>query len=242
MSGRAGRRQQVAVLLLVTLVGTAALLWGADAVARRAAESLVADEVQEATGVTARPEVRVGGGLFLLQALRGRYDSVEVTVRGLSNGPLRIESTRAELTGVRVPLHDLLLQEADAVVVDAAVQEARLRYADLDRYLQFTGRPFRFSPAGDGEVRLSGTVQALGGSYDVAARARLGAEAGSLVVEPTAVETGAAPEGTELLLAERLSILVPLDPLPFGQTVTAVQPRDEALVVRTAAEGVVLRP
>ncbi|WP_158579846.1 LmeA family phospholipid-binding protein [Geodermatophilus marinus] len=237
-----GRAREATVLVLVALVGAAALLWGADTLARRAAEALLVEEVQQATGVGSRPEVRVGGGPFLLQALRGRFDSVQITVRGLSNGPLVIGSTTAELSGVRVPLHDLLLQEVDAVVVDAAVQEARLDYADLDRYLRFTGRPFRVAPAGDGQVRLSGTVQALGGSYDVAARARLGAEAGALVIEPTAVETGASPEGTELLLAERLSILVPLDPLPFGQTVTAVQPEEEALVVRTAAEGVLLRP
>ncbi|GAB3365505.1 LmeA family phospholipid-binding protein [Modestobacter lapidis] len=231
------------VALAITVVlGTALLLWGADWLARWGAQSLLARTIQESTGVAARPVVQVHGTVFLTQVVRGRYDDVEVIIRGVSSGPLRIEEVHARLSGVHVPFRDVLVQDPGPVLVERSSAEAVLTYADLDRYLLVTGRPLTLDAAPDGEVLITGTVQVLGRSVSASTRAQLSARDGALAVRPTGLDTDTALDpASRLLLGQRFTFLVPLDPLPFGHVVIAVQPRDDALHLRTAGTDVVIR-
>lgn len=241
-TARAARRR-LAIVLLTALMGAAVLLWGADRLARVAAETLLADELQRMTGVLVQPEVEVHGSLFLLQALRGRYERVDVGLRGLSAGPVRIETLEAELSDVYVPLGDLLLRSTDRIVVGQAEETALLTYDDLNRYLDFTGRPFTVEPAGGREVTITGEVQVFGRDYSPSVDARLAAEGGALAVSPTRVETGPdLDRAAELLLRQRFTFRVPLDPLPFGQQVTGISAETEGIVVDAAGGDVVLLP
>ncbi|MCV2490371.1 DUF2993 domain-containing protein [Geodermatophilus sp. YIM 151500] len=235
-------RVRVAVLLVSAVIGVAVLLWGGDRLARDVAERLVAREVQRVTGTFATPQVQVHGASFLLQAVRGRYDRVDVTARGLSSGALRLDRVEATLTGVRVPFRDLLLRDPDVLVVEETVERALLSYPDLNRYLQFTSRPYTVRPADDpAEVEITGTVQVLGRNYDATVDAGLGAEGGALTVTPSRVDTGSDLDAAaELLLGERFTFLVPLDPLPFGQVVTDVAVEEDGVLVRAAGEDVVV--
>lgn len=45
---------------------------------------------------------------------------------------------------------------------------------------------------------------------------------------------------SELLLGRRFTFIVPLDPLPFGQVVTAIGVRDDDLLVQAEAVDVVV--
>src|SRR6478735_2905410 len=94
-------------LLQVTgvIVVVAALLWGADTLARIGAQSLLARNIQDATGVEVLPEVDVHGILFLPQVIRGAYSDVQVTTLGVTSGPLRIDRVGSRLSDVRVPFH-----------------------------------------------------------------------------------------------------------------------------------------
>lgn len=227
---------------LTFLLGTALLLWGADLLARWGAENLLARNIEEATGVPTRPEVDVHGTFFLPQVVQGRYDDVEITVRDLTSGPLRIAEVRARLSGVHVSFHDVLLQEPDPVWIEESVEEAFLGYEDLNRYLDATGRPVTVAGAGD-EVQLTGTAEVLGESVSASTRAALSFDDdGALVVRPTEVDTDTALDpASSLLLGQRFSFLVPLDPLPFGQQLTGVQATGSGLVVRARGADVVLR-
>ena len=240
----AHRRRELVATVVTALLVAGLLVWGADRLARASAESLVARELQRLTGTPRPPTVELLGPRFLLQALTGGYDEVDVTLRGLSSGPLRIERLDARLTGVRMPFPELLRRNPSVVGVEAASTEAVLTYPDLDRYLDFTGRPYRVRPGdGPGEIEISGEVQVLGRTYDVAANAVLGAESGALTVSPTSLDTGSAlGRPADILLEQRLTFLVPLDPLPFGQEVTDVSAEPGGIVIRTESGALALQP
>lgn len=226
---------------LTFVLATALLLWGADLLARWGAENLLARNIEEATGVPTRPSVDVHGTFFLPQVVQGSYDDVEITVRDLTSGPLRIEEVRARLSGVHVSFHDVLVQEPDPVWIEESVEEALLTYEDLNRYLAATGRPVTVEGAGD-EVRLTGTAEVLGEPVSASTFAELSFEDGALAVRPTEVDTDTALDpASGLLLGQRFTFRVPLDPLPFGQQLVDVEATESGLLVRARGEDVVLR-
>jgi hypothetical protein len=242
--GRGGRRPALGTVALglSVVLGTALLLWGADWLARWGAESLLARNVQEATGVPGRPSVQVHGTFFLPQLVRGRYGDVEITVEDLSSGPLQIDTVHAELTGVHLPFHDVLVQNPGPVLIERTAEEAFLTYDSLNHYLDVTGRPVTIGAGSAHEVRLTATVEILGRSISAATRARLVPRDGELAVQPTELDTDTVLDpASRLLLGQRFTFVVPLDPLPFGQELTAVDAQDSGLQVRAEGTDVVVR-
>ncbi|MGY2003657.1 LmeA family phospholipid-binding protein [Blastococcus sp. SYSU DS1024] len=242
---QAGRGPRRSTLLLAAsvAVGVVLVLWGADRLARWAAETVLARNIQIATGVFDRPEVDVHGTFFLLQVISGRYERVEIVLGDLRAGPLRIERIRADLTGVHVPFHDVLTQDVDIVHIEQTRQVATLRYDDLNTYLDATGRALRIDGAPDGEVLLTGSVEVLGRRLSASARAVVDAEGGDLAVQPTQVDTRTFLDGaSRLLLRQRFTVVVPMDPLPFGQTLTDVETGEDHVTVEARGSGIVLTP
>lgn len=234
-----GGRRRTAGLAVTVVLGTVLLLWSADRLARWGAESVLARAVQEQTGVLEQPTVEVHGGAVLLQALRGRYDDVEVGIDSLSSGPLRVEDYSADLDGVYLSFHDLLDGNAAQVHVERAAEAAFLSYDDLDRYLRFAGRSLDVEAADDGQLRVSGTVDVLGEARTVSASVRVGVEDAALVLRPVRLEAAEPLDGLPgLLVTQRFTVPVPLDPLPLGQVVTAVTVQPTGLAIRTAGDGV----
>jgi hypothetical protein len=224
---------------VTVVLGTVLLLWGADRLARWGAESVLASAVQEQTGVLKRPTVEVQGGPILLQALRGRYDAVEVGIGSLSSGPLHVEDYAAKLDGVYLSFHDLLDGNTARGHVEKAAEAAFLSYDGLDRYLGFAGRDLHVETADDGRLRMRGTVDVLGETRSVSALVSIGTEDAALVLRPARLEAGEPLDGLpELLVTQRFTVQVPLDPLPMGQVVTAVTVQPTGLAIRTAGDGV----
>lgn len=234
------RRVVEVVMVVLGLVG---LVWGADALARAGAERLISRNVQDVTGVAESPEVVVHGAFFLPQVIRGAYGSVDVTTRGITNGPLRLERVDSHLVDVRVPFRDVLLQDVRRIGIGRAEGQVTLTYADLNTYLQRTGRPLTLTPLDDGELRLTGEVDLLGQQIDTSAVVRLSADEGGLRITPVAVEgAGTLDEVSRLLLGERLRFTVPLDTLPFGLELTQVFPGPAEVRVDVRGSGIVLEP
>ncbi|WP_456937500.1 LmeA family phospholipid-binding protein [Geodermatophilus sp. SYSU D00684] len=237
-SGTGGRRRTAGLAVTVVL-GTCLLLWAADGLARWGAESVLARAVQEQTGVLERPTVRVQGGPVLLQALRGRYDHVEIGVGALSSGPLRVEDYTADLEGVYLSFHDLLDGNTARVHVARASEAALLTHDDLARYLGFTGRRLDVEAAEDGRLQVSGTVDVLGEDRTVSALVDVGAEGAALVLRPVRLEPAEPLEGlSELLVTQRFTVRIPLDPLPLAQVLEAVEVGPAGLAVRTFGAAV----
>lgn len=242
---RRSRRPRTSTLLLAASValGVALALWGADRLARWAAEDLVARNVQLATGVVETPQVEVHGAFVLPEVLSGRYDRMDVVLENLRAGPLRFDRVEAELSGVHVPFHDVLTRDVDVMLLERTREVATLGYDDLNTYLEVTGRPLRLTGTPDGDVVLAGTVEVLGRRLSATARAVLAAADGDLAVRPTQIDTGTfLDEASELLLQQRFTLRVPLDSLPFGQDVIGVDTGEDRVTVEGRGTTVVLTP
>lgn len=232
-----------AALAMVVVIGTLLLLWGSDWLARRGAQSVLARQVQDATGSLAPPVVRVHGLFFLPQVIAGRYDDVDIDLADLSSGPLRIRSVHAHLTGVHVPFHDVLVNHVDQVVIDQSDEDALLTYDDLNNYLSATGHHVSITPTPDGNVELTGSVQVLGKTVSASAAAQLSSEDGTLAVRPIRLHTNTnLDRASEILLGQRLTLLVPMDPLPFGQHITHLTAGQEGIAVHAQGTFVVVKP
>ena len=121
--------------LLITLVVLAALLVGADVVARTVAEDRVGTALQGSLDLPAAPDVDVDGFPFLTQALAGGYDDVGLAAPGIRFGDLEDLTLTARLQGVSLPLDALVAGRVDAIPVDTVTAEARVSPADLARLL-----------------------------------------------------------------------------------------------------------
>ncbi|HEY6744343.1 MAG TPA: DUF2993 domain-containing protein [Mycobacteriales bacterium] len=238
---RPGRSTTAAALAVV--LGTAALVWGIGGLTRIGAESLLARVAQQDTGVTQLPAVRVRGGFLLDDLVRGRYGDVEVRLPAAESGPLRLTAVQVRLQGASMPFHDMLVRDAHHVLVDRGTAEAVLTWADLDRYLRLTSRPVTADPVSDSVVRLTGSVRVGGRTVAASAEATLTATADGLALRPSRLDpSGPGLDGASaLLLRQRLTVLVPMQALPFGLQVTGVTVRDDGLHLRAAGTGLLLQ-
>src|SRR3712207_1280278 len=226
----------IELVLFVTAVFF--LGWGADALARMGAEALLARNIQNATGVSEPPVVDVKGFAFVPQVVRGAYNEVHVTTRGIASGPLRVERVDSQLFDVRVPFHDVLVQDIRRVGISRSIEDVTLRYEDLNAYFDATGRPLQLAPAENGEARLTGVVDVLSQRVQVSATATLSVANEALRITPREVNTGSTTldQASRLLLGQRLSLSVPLGTLPFGHQLTNVAASADGIHLR--AEGV----
>jgi hypothetical protein len=224
--------------------GVLLLLWGADSLARFGAESLLARNIADATAVPAAPEVSVRGVLFLPQVIAGRYREVDVTTRGITSGPLRLDTVDSRLYDVRVPFHDVLVGDVREFWIGRSHQELTLTYADLNAYFDATGRSLVIGPAENGRVQIGGTVRVLNQTVDAKSEVTLGAEDGVLRITPEQIDTGAATLDavSRLLLRQRLTLTVPLGTLPFGHRLTSVEPYPAGLTIVAEGESIVVEP
>jgi hypothetical protein len=237
------RRVSTVALAAAVVLGTLLLLYGLDWTSRWAAETLLQRHIQDSTGVSGAPSVQVDGALFLPQVVTGRYDHVEVTVTSIDSGPLHIRTVHADLRGVHVSFHDLLLRDVSAVWVERSDEQAVLTYDDLNRYLRATGRPLRLARAPGNQIRITGTITAFGKQLSASARVRLGVQGGALSVQPTGLSTDTPLDhASEVLLGQRFTFLVPLDPLPFGQHLTTVHAGNDGIHIAATGTDIVVRP
>ena len=237
------RRGSTAALAVSVVVGTLLLLWGADWLSRWGAESLLAKGVEDSTGLADAPTVNIDGGLFLPQVLRGRYDNVQIDLHGLASGPMRIESVHADLTGVHLPFHDVLVRKVQQIAIDSAQERVVLTYDDLNHYLAMTGRKVTVKATDANQIEVTGSVQVLGKTVSASTDANLSARDGNLAFNPTQLHTNTVIDGpSKALLGQRFTLLVPLDQLPFGQQVTDIQVTQQGLVVAVRGDNVVVTP
>ncbi len=87
---RISEQARFAIEFVLFVTAVFFLGWGADSLARAGAEALLARNIQNATGVSEPPVVDVKGFAFVPQVVRGAYNEVDVTTRGLTSGPLRV--------------------------------------------------------------------------------------------------------------------------------------------------------
>ena len=243
-TGLSPERRRVLVQVLGLIVIVALLLWGLDTLARISAQTLLARNIQDATGVEVRPEVDVHGIFFLPQMIRGAYSDVHVTTLGITSGPLRIERVESELYDVRVPFHDVLVRDIRRVGIGRSVETLDLTYEDLNAYFAATGRGLTLAPGRDGTVMVSGNVDILNQSVPVSAEAMLAVEGDALRVSPERLNTGSGSldAASRVLLGRRLRLIIPLGTLPFGHRLTGVRADSDGVHLSAEGTGILLEP
>ncbi len=209
---------------------------------RVGAQSLIARTVQQAVGATHRPTVHLHGRLFLTQVVGGRYDDVEIDVRPLNSGPLRIADVHADLHGVYLAYHDVLLDNARRIVIDDSHESVTLRYPDLNSYLTAVGDRLTLASGQGRQLRLTGTVQVLGRSVSASADVKVSAANDAIDITPTQFETGNAglDSLSRALLGQRFTLHISLQALPFGQHLTRIDTGRDGITVHADGSSVVI--
>lgn len=227
--------------LLVLLVVLLALLVVADRGALALTERSLRQGLQDSGGLTTAPQVDVQGTPFLTQAIRGRYDRVDVTAAGVQAGELRLAQLDIVLTGAQVPLSDVVAGEVTEVPVDLVEARALVSYADLSR--RSGSRQLTVSPVGD-RLRVTGSAEVLGRTLSVSATSSLTIEGDELVITAEEFDSGAglADDLISRALGGLFDLRIPLTGLPYGLRVQSVDVQSQGVVVQARARDAVLRP
>lgn len=228
--------------LLITLGVVVALLVVLDQVAVRVVESQLATRAQRSEGLAARPDVSLGGFPFLTQVAAGRYRDVDVVVDGYEEAGVRVDQVRANLSGVSVPLSDVVRGQVESVPVDDVRAEVDLTFDDVNAYLASQGLTARVRSEGD-VVRVSGPVTLLGMTYDLSGTAAIGVVADAVTFTPrevsAAVDLLLPSELREQALA-LLTVKVPVTGLPFNMALTSAVVSDDRVTFAAGGQHVVL--
>ncbi len=224
----------VLVLLLVVAV------FVADASLRSYAEERIRAEIRDGlpSGVTGDLAVDVGGGLFLLQYLRGSLDRVDLAAPDLAVNGVPV-GFRAVATGVPVDRS----QSIEKMVGTVRLSEDAVN--DLVAESGLTNVPAEIR-LGNGAVGYASSFRVLGFDldYDVTAEPRIDGD--TVILTPTDAELTSVPGGLNIggVLGDNLSrFAVPLcvaQFLPQGVTLTGLEVTTGRLVATFAATDLVL--
>jgi hypothetical protein len=225
----------VAVLLVVGF-GVALL----DRVLAATAERKAAEYLSEPFGHPAT--VRLHGGAFLSQALRGRYRDVEV-LGTLRVGDIHGATLIAHLANAYLPVRELLGGRAHELPCERVTGRLVLPYAELARVAPIPGLSLAF----EGERLVATAALPVPG---ISQLARIGGEAvlslapgGAVWLRIRGVSVGGLTLPGLVLnqLLPTLNVPVPLPPLPYGLRLDELRPTASGLVVDGSAEAVVFR-
>ena len=225
--------------LLVTLVVLALLLVGADRLAARFAGAAVARELQQSQSLSSEPEVSIRGFPFLTQALRGRYDRIDVTVPQASREGVEVQDLTAHLRGARIPLRAALSRTVTEVPVEQVDADGLVTYAGL---AAGADRRVTIAPAGD-QLKVTGEVDVLGRTLTGTAFSTVRLDGRDLVVRAQRFDVGNGVVNDLLtsVLRDRFDFRVPVGRLPYGLRLTGATVTPEGVRVSAAGGATVLR-
>jgi hypothetical protein len=201
----------------------------------------IAGRAQKTENLRSRPDVSISGFPFLTQVVTGNYHKVDVTVHDLQRDGPRLERLSAHLSGVKVPLGDVVRGDVSRVPVDHGTASVLVTYADLNAFLAGQRLPARVAADG-GEIRVTGTVRVLGTSFGLSGTARLGVAADTITVTPTRLVTAAGrlPSAVEQPAIRLLTVRFSVRGLPFGVHLTEAKVRPDGLELAATGQDIVL--
>ncbi|HEY8456033.1 MAG TPA: DUF2993 domain-containing protein [Actinopolymorphaceae bacterium] len=209
-----------------------------DRVAVVAVQREMAARAQTGAGLNARPDVVIRGFPFLTQAIRGRYDHIEVSLGDVSRGDIELRDVRLELHDVRAPLSSLLDQNRQLQPQAQTVQAfAVVPYAVVTRSLPHTVLQVRdVRPQGE-SLQLTGELTLAGlPTIPISATLDISALADAIAIRPSQVDAGPLPS---LPVHRALTITVPVD-LPAGFELSGVRVTRTGLQITGHGRDIVL--
>ena len=227
-------RRLVVSLLLLGALGVAL-----DRGALVVTQSVVAQRMQESGQLSSRPQVHVRGFPFLLQAVRGRYDRIDVDAQDVRRDGAALRSLDVRLTGAQVPLSEALRGDVTSVPVGGLTATAVVSYLELAAQSGLAG--VTVAPA-DGGLRVTAQVKVLGQTVTARATSTLTLRGSSLEVRARSVSVlGARSDAVDRALASRLDFTVRLDRLPYGLHLDRTLVGPQGVLLQASAGPTVIR-
>jgi len=161
----------------IALIVLGVLLVAADEGARRYEEAQVADSVQSALSLSARPHVSLRGFPFLTEIAQGQIPTGQISVATLRQGSLRLSDIKLLLVKLRFSFSQLLHGRLHAIHAASGIGSASLTEGSLNSFLRAHGVPLAVSfKAGSAVTKLGPlsagirlTVQISQGSLRISA-------------------------------------------------------------------------
>jgi hypothetical protein len=233
------------ITVLVVLVLLAILV---DRAAWWFAQRAIAEQVQKTADLQERPDVSVRGFPFLTQALRGRYKQIDADLRNPAvDGGLKIDELDIRFRGVRVSTGDVINGRVNSVPVNSANAVATVSFPTLNAAAKENlagnrGASVKFAPGGgDDLLAVTGNYRASGVNVPLAAKAKLVAEDGDLVVKVTPSTLDAIPREARSQVKRLLNKASRLPDLPFGFQAKSVTVEPTGLSVQATSRTLDLR-
>lgn len=159
----------------------------------------------------------------------------------------RLEGSGGVLTSPEGRVEDLQLSARDVVVAGSTLT---MGTATVDGVVPFSVVADQIGPGttvtaiGQGQARVTRSVEVLGRRLGISATGRVGVEDGAIVVDPVSVETG-GPQWLEGFIARTAGRFVALrhevEGLPEGLELERASVGDDGIRVHLTGEDVVLR-
>lgn len=224
------------VVAMLLLLGLTAVV--GDRVCVRLAERRASAYLSEPFGRP--PTVRVHGGPFLPQALRGRYRDIEVSGDGLQLGEIRGATLDARLYDAILPARELLGGRATALPCARVDGRIVLPYGEVARISRVPGLTLRF----EGQRLIATAALPVPGVSQLArvsGQARLTVVGGAvwLRVRDLSVAGISLPSLVLRQLMPSLNVPIPISALPFGLRLNELRPEESGLLVCASADDVV---
>jgi hypothetical protein len=128
------RRSKVIRRLVIGLLVLVGLLVAADFGTAAIAEHEVSKRARTQFGLDDDPSVTIHGFSFLLQAVSGEYDDIEVMATGVPvKNALRDVTVKVDLRQVKAPLSDLLSGNTNGILVRQADGKVTVKASDVTR-------------------------------------------------------------------------------------------------------------
>jgi hypothetical protein len=220
--------------LLIGVAVLVVLLVAADRIGVAVAENQIAERLQTAYGLPAKPGVSITGFPFLTQVVVGDYAEIDVSVNQVEANGTTLHDLNVHLTGVHATITQVLGNGSSLVTADQAVGSAVVDFATVEQRL-----PHGFRLTSDGKnLRVSGKVNYRGLRVPVTATVALRAAGTGIRVTPVDVTI---PGGISLPVtaySSKLGVVVPLGALPLHLHLTGVQVTPGGVRISAAASNV----
>jgi hypothetical protein len=204
--------------LLIAVIILAGLLLAADRIGVVVADHEIADKVQTAYHLPAKPSVSVKGFPFLTQVVSGNYHDIQVSVGQLTTNNVTVDDLVAQLTGVHAPVRDLTGNHSADITAAQVTGTATVPFSSVRRRLPAGVQLSQDGPA----VKLSGTVRYLGLSLPVSADAALSPSGSGIAVTPTRITVAHGSGALSSLVSGQFRFVIPVTGLPLHLVVKSV--------------------
>ncbi|MQY23915.1 LmeA family phospholipid-binding protein [Nocardia macrotermitis] len=221
---------------LIFLVVVVIALVAGDRVAVVLAQNEIGDKIAAEYGMASRPSVRIGGFPFLTQAVAGKYHAIEVHAGDWTGEKIAVHDLDVTLTDLAAPLSDVLHGNTANMVADSASATARVPYETVQGYAPSGVKSISYGTDG---MHVTGTFTVEGLSVPGTVVVTVSPTANGISVTPISVQSAVGGPSLSLSLLRRtLTFVVPLQKLPLGARLTAIQPEADGLHVTAVAHNV----